>query len=418
MNYKPHPLIYAANEGFINTIRFAIEMNDAVDIDSLRYATEQVKCRYPYFSVRIDKENEDIVLAENTLPFVISESGDPLCLNSEESNYHLLAFAVKENVIYIDISHFICDGNGLFPMAKTLIYYYIENKYGADGIDTSGINLVTDEIKEEEYAYPYPDAPIEDNDALPIKPKEYDPFVFADDYFDDGGVYSYRLSVSQKDMMVYAKSNDGSPLSFIGVMMYKALMSLFPDTDKDVLFQVPHEYRAALGKPLSHECLARVMPVALSSKDVEKDVERLNTMVRGQIVIGSDEANDIEAINGMVQLGAYLQTLPLEGKKQMMIGVVGGTLEKNTFGISYTGRVSLDGMERYIHTIIAYAGENRFAGKIGTEIFCVGDHFSINLMQPGKNPAFKDAVVKAFKDCNISCELLGEGRYSLADMKL
>ena len=75
----------------------------------------------------------------------------PVCLNSAASNGHLIAFAWKERTVWIDISHFICDGNGLAPVVKTLAYYYVKNRYESDEIDTSSIRLVTDHIPEEEY---------------------------------------------------------------------------------------------------------------------------------------------------------------------------------------------------------------------------------------------------------------------------
>ena len=83
-------------------------------------------------------------------------------------------------------------------------------------------------------------------------------------------------------------------------------------------------------------------------KNKSMDIERLNTAVRGQIILGSDPAGDIEAINGMIKLGAYMRTLSMEGKKQTMLGAVAGSLAPHTFGISYTGRISWGGMERYL----------------------------------------------------------------------
>ena len=82
-----------------------------------------------------------------------------------------------------------------------------------------------------------------------MKPKKYQPFLFEDTLFDDGGSYAYNLQINQQDLMRYAKNNDGSPVSFVSVMLYKALMDLYPEMEKDIVFQVPHEYRKALGRP-------------------------------------------------------------------------------------------------------------------------------------------------------------------------
>lgn len=418
MKYQAIPLIYAANERFKNTIRFAVEFNEDVDPVSLRCAAEQVQKRYPYFSVKIEREGEAFVLAENDLPFVIAAGSRPVCLNSEASNGHLLAFAWEGRTVWVDVSHFICDGNGLAPLVKTLVYYYVEQRYGTDGIDTGSIRLTTDKIEEEEYLYPFPEAPLPNADALSVKPRAFHPFLFEDGLFDGEGSYAYHLQISQRDLMQYARSNDGSPVSFVCVMLFEALTDLYPDMEKDVVFQIPHEYRKALGRPLSHDCLARVFSVKLAAKDRGKSVELLNTSVRGQIVLGSDESADIEAINGMLQLGAYMQALPLEGKKQAMLGLVAGSLAKNTFGVSYTGNVSWGGMEKHIRDVHVYAGENERHGSMSVELFTLGDVFSLCLMQPGKNPAFAQKLIQAFAGRGIGCRLMGEERFLLADYDL
>ena len=170
--------------------------------------------------------------------------------------------------------------------------------------------------------------------------------------------------------------------------------------------------------PLSHDCLARVFSVRLAPKDREKSFEMLNTSVRGQIVLGSDESADIDSINGMLQLCAYMQTLPLEGKKQAMLGLVAGSLAKNTFGVSYTGNISWGGMDQYIRDVHLYAGENDRHESISVEISTLGDHFSICVMQPGKNSAFVQKLIQSFTECGIDCKLMSEERFHLADYKL
>ncbi len=418
MEYKVNPLIYAANEQFKNTIRFVLELTEDVDTDALQYAAEKVKIRYPYFSVKIRQKEESYVLEENDKPFVISLDGTPKCLGSAESKEHLLAFAKDGNRIFLDVSHFIADGNGITPVVKTMLYYYIEKRFGTEGIDPKGIRLVTEPVEEDEYLYPFPEAPLPEKEEMDLNRKEYDPFQFDDAFFDDAGPYAYHLQVKQQDLMRYAKSNDGSPVSFISVILFKALMELYPDTEKDILFQIPHEYRKVLGRPLSHDSLATVFNVRLSSRNRNMDIETLNTAVRGQIILGSDPAADTKVINGMVQLGAYMQMLPLEGKKQTMLGAVAGSLNRHTFGNSYTGNVSWNGMERYLRNVYIYAGENHFSGAIGVEVFTVGEFFSLCVMQPGKNPAFVNAMIQEFDQCNIRCAIEGEERYILADFMI
>ncbi len=224
MRYKVNPLMYAANENFKNTIRFAIEFVDDIDEELLKYAVSQVKIRYPYFSVCLKKDAEELVLEDNQLPFVISKDNRAVCLGSSESNYHLLAFSYDKNVISVDVSHNICDGNGIAPLVKTLAFYYIQKRYGDEGVDKGVIRLVGDEISEEEYAYPYPKEPIQSEDVATEQEFKADPLIFGRDFFSEDGIYAYHLQIPQKEFIEKAKPNDGSPVSFISVIFYKAML--------------------------------------------------------------------------------------------------------------------------------------------------------------------------------------------------
>ena len=418
MRYKVHPLMYAVSENFPNTIRFVLEFADEITPDSLTYSAAQVQKRYPYFSVKLIKESEELVLIENDLPFVVSENNKVVCLGSSESNYHLIAFAYDKNVISIDVSHGICDGNGIAPLAKTLAYYYIQDRYGSDGIDTSVVRLVTDDINEDEYAYPFSEEPFPAEGPLTLEPNETVPFLFAPDYFEDGGTYAYHLLIPQKEFLEIAKPNDGSPVSFIGVVFYNAVLNLFPDCEKDIIIEIPHEYRKVLGNPLAHDSLVRVMNVCLSPKAKNYSTETLNTMVRGQIILGCDEAQDIQAINGVIQLNGYLSKLSYEAKQQTMQGILADVIKPSTGGISYTGNIPWGGMDKYIKDVHIYAGEKKRSGGIAIELFTCGDYFSLCMMQPGRNPSIAREMIAEFKKNGISCTLRGEEFFKLPDFML
>lgn len=417
MEYKVIPLFYSAGENFKNTTRFSIEFKDPIDKDVLRYAVDMTKKRYPYFSVRVEKKGEEYVLVDNTEPFVISENNDAVCLNSPESNYHLVAFAFKDRIISVDASHFICDGGGVLPMFQTLAYYYIEKKYGDSKLDPSAFRLVDDPINEEEYAYPFPDEMIEDKDSKKYELDAPDVFVVDDSFYEGEGPYTYNIQLRQDDLMRYAKANDGSPVSCLSLALYRTVIKLFADNKKDIVFEIPHTFRKALNRFLSHDCLANVLFVKLPVSDADKTDAQLNADLRKQISSASDLSMDIQSINGMVQLGAYLNTMPLAAKIQTMQGVVGSSMQQQSFGISYTGNFPWNGLERYIDNVYAYAGERKHNG-CGLEVFVIGDYFSVTIMMPGKNPAFVEEFMRFFKERDVECRLASEGTYSLCDYRL
>lgn len=52
--------------------------------------------RYPYFCVELQKKNGQYVFIDNERPVVITDSLEGVELNSEESNYHMIAFAYQD----------------------------------------------------------------------------------------------------------------------------------------------------------------------------------------------------------------------------------------------------------------------------------------------------------------------------------
>ena len=100
-----------------------------------------------------------------------------------------------------------------------------------------------------------------------------------------------------------------------------------------------------------------------------------------------------------------------------MLGLVAGSLAKNTFGVSYTGNISWGGMEKHIRDVHLYAGENNRHQTISVEVFTLGDNFSICVMQPGKNPVFVQELIRCFASCGIECMLVSEERFHLLCQK-
>ena len=90
MNFKPNPLLYGASEDFYSSFKLAITMSEPVDHAALSEAVAKAMPRYPYFSVQVEKEGNSILLAHNSRPVPVLDSGRCLVLGSEACNGHLL----------------------------------------------------------------------------------------------------------------------------------------------------------------------------------------------------------------------------------------------------------------------------------------------------------------------------------------
>ena len=413
MDFKPNPLIYGANEEFFSTFRLAIRMKDAVDHELLSRSVEKVKARYPYFCVSPNREGEDLLLRYNDRPLPVFSDDRTVTLGSEDSRGHLISFGCKDHTIFIDCSHYLADGMGLDPLMKSLLYLYVSERYGAEGLETERIRMPDGRICDEEHAYPFPDV-VMDNEALGVLQKEPEDVYSLDPAaFDGEGLYAYYLHVPQKAMMTKASSSDGSPVSFLSILLYRALHRLDHDINKPVVAHVQHQYRAALRVPMSHHSLVSYVSVTLPPRLSKWDIEKQNTVVRGQVILKSSKEADIASVNRLIE--AFPSGSSFADKKDAMARYAEKSTRRKTFGISYVGKMDWYGLGRYVDDLHVYIGEKHTKDMLLIEVMTVGEDFSLTFMQSGKGEKYLNAFMDEIRSLQIPVRLVGEERYHLCN---
>ena len=413
MNFKPNPLLYGANEDFFSTFRLAIRMNSPVDYELLARSVEKAMVRYPYFCVYPEREGETLVLRYNKRPLPVFPDDRTVTLGSEDSRGHLISFGCKDRTIFIDASHYLADGMGVDPLLKSLLYIYVSERYGTEGLEVERIRMPDSPVCEGEFAYPFPDRMIEaeELDILPKAPEEA--YSLDPDAFDKDGLYAYHLHIPQKAMMAKASSSDGSPVSFISVLLYRALHRLDQNIDKPVVAHVQHQYRPTLQTPMSHHSLVNYIPVVLSPRMSGWDVEKQNTVVRGQVILKGGRDADVVAIRHLIE--AFPVDASLADKKEAMARYAEESIHGKTFGISYVGKMDWCGLERYVNDLHAYIGEKHTENMLLIEIMTVGEDFSLTFMQSGRGEKYLNAFLQEIRALDIPVSLVGEEKYALCN---
>ena len=401
--WKVNNLLYAAGPELVNTIRIGITLTEPVDEQALRSALSKAAQRYPYFAVRLSRRGEEYVLESNDLPFVVSPDGSTVTLGSAESNFHIFAFAYEGCRIYLDASHFFTDGNGMFPFLKTLLYYYLRAMHPDVHFETAGIALAGSEIpaaeaEDDPYpAEPFPEQPLgtlsrpETVVQLSDQPQGYE---------NAGGWTSFRFRIRQKDMMAFVSSVDGSPATFLASLIYKAIADAHPETELPLVCGMQHQFRQALGAPLSHMCHVNIVPIIYPDRLRGRDVEQLNTMARGSLILRADDMNDLLTVNAHIRSENRIRDMKLSEKRKYMRQVILDGIGVNTFEVSYTGRVPWSGLDRYILDV-APCFDLTLSGGLSVEIFSVGRDFSVNIMQRSPVTEYVDRFSALLRECGI-----------------
>ena len=263
--------------------------------------------------------------------------------------------------------------------------------------------------------YPFPERPIATEPI--ILPKAPDESYCLDcNAFDNEGLYAYHLHVPQKAMMAKASSSDGSPVSFLSVLLYRALHRLDSNIDKPVVAHVQHQYRPILRAPMSHHSLVNYIPVVLAPRVKEWSVEKQNTVVRGQVILKGGREADVEAINRLID--AFPSDGTFAEKREAMAHYAENSTRGKTFGISYVGKMDWCGLERYVDDLHVYIGEKHTKNMLLIEVMTVGDDFSLTFMQSGCGKKYLNAFIEEIRALDIPVCLVGEERYTLCDTVL
>ena len=418
MNFRPNPLLYGAHEDFLSSFKLVVTMRDKVDHALLTKAVNSAIKRYPYFSVSPQKNGDSILLRFNEAPVPVFEDGRCVVLGTEECHGHLLCFGCEDRRILLHASHFIADGMGISPLLMSVLYLYISEKYGTDGLDSRRILMPGDPVSDDEYAYPFPEEAVlkDDGEAQEISPESV--YSLDETAFDSQGLYAYHLRIPQIAMMDVANPSDGSPVSFLSVMLFRALCALDENIDKPVIAHVQHQYRAAINAPRNRHSLVSYVPIELSPAIKDRRVELQNTIIRGQIILGSEVEDDLRAIDRLVSVFPKGKCLSLAEKQLAMRQYIENSIRPKTFGISYMGKISWSGMDRYIEDLHAYIGEKSTPNMLLMEIMTVGEYFSVNIMQGGRGTRYVNAFMEQLERFDIPVSLVGEERYTLCNTRI
>lgn len=418
MKFRPNPLVYGAHEKFYSSFKLVVTMRDVVSHTVLSRAVTSAMKRYPYFSVYPEKIGESIQLCFNDSPVPVFQDAGSVVLGTKESNGHLLAFACEERKIILHASHFIADGMGICPLLMTVLYCYISEMYGTQGLCAERILMPNSPIRDEEYAYPFPDEPFQiEGNELPQKgsPKVYSLDAKA---FDKQGLYAYHLHIPQGAMMAVANPSDGSPVSFLSVMLYRAICSLDSQVEDLIVGHIQHQYRAAIHTPYNRHSLVSYIPAEFSPRMKDRRVELQNTIIRGQVIVGSEPEADLRSVNRLISVFPKDKPLCLDEKKRRMRQYVENSIAGKTFGISYVGKMDWCGMDQYVEDLHAYIGEKDTSNMLLIEVMTVGTDFSLNFMQSGRGTRYVNAFMEQLQSLNIPVSLTGEERYTLCDTKI
>lgn len=395
MNYYD-PMFYLCSDEMPFGIRIEAALTDTVDGDMLYGAVNTAIKRYPYFSMKIEAKDGELVTVPNGLPVKVFDGSLPYPLGSREVNYHIVAVSYTENKIDLYISHVITDGAGFSPFIKTVLYYYLCRKLNTE-LPHDSIRLAGEPLLPGETENPYPEERMETVPQFYAVPKK--------DFFrlTEGGyvtdtvqrVFSFRAK--ETDVMRFSHENDASPCALFSSLMAKAIWSVHPDETKDLVSAVSFNLRPGLGCINNYRMLCNAIMVRYPKKLSDSEVSKVCTCTRGAITVQSQQEDVLYyAQKKKERLEEFLSFPDIKTKRDILSKAALFDSVNNTFSVSYVGKIDYGCLGKYIKSIKNYTDGSTYKTAF-IEISSFDGWFYITLLQGFSCDVYYKALIDQLK---------------------
>ena len=426
--------IYASLESGVDyTVRLQVRMQDPIDGQLLRDALQKTEKRYPYFSVRLAKDEQQYYFEDNPAPVALLNTSRKITLNSSETNNHVWAVCYEEDKIFLDFYHGITDGTGVYMVLATLLYYYCNGRYGLT--ESTGIHTLEEPVSVQEtydpLARPLIDRLTKEGAISMSEDGLFGAFALprsgpreAFSIIHDGGANRiepmiYDIEIPERAFVAFTSSSDASPGTMVSLLMLRALDAAYPNREKPLIGSYVVNARPMLNAVGSyHNCISaldfvyegqlRAMPFAYQT-----------TAFRGITFLGSDEEKvqrNIAGFDWKVR-DILANCHSLEEKKAAFAQMRTAALRRHTSIVSYIGPWAFPAIGQYIEELWVHApsannclGElSAVNGKIGLSLHLCSDSenivdrffeelrendipYGVKAMAPNDVPAFAEPL--------------------------
>ena len=394
--------LYSTSRERPYVIRIKIRMRDLIEQEVLRHAVDITMQRYPYFCVELQK-NEQYSFIENHRPIIITNSLKGVELNSEASNYHMIAFAWKDNWIILDIFHGMTDGTGAYEIIKTLLYYYCSERYNIHFHSRDGIRLLGDFIPEEEWIDPViKSTNLPEPRQLDV-PKALNLMKTAGLTESPSGIV-YSVGISESEFMKFNVENGGTPGTMVSLFLSRAIAKLFPDNKAPIRITLCVNQRKALNAPLAHHSLVVGVMLEYEEKMRSWAITKQIKAYRDAVYAQTQEEIVLAGVAAQKKINQAILSKETDQERAGVVAYIDSFANQIlTAVVSYVGKANYQDAENYIRDFRLWTFKP--VNRILIEISVVNDMFNLDFVQPFTSPIYVNAFLRELDENGIEYDL-------------
>ena len=299
----------------------------------------------------------------------------------------------------------------MLPYVKSALYLYLSRKTGQT-FDPSGFRLPGDIIPESETGNPFADLNI-DAAEEPLYSKETvkDFYRLNKGMENDARLFCIKLSEAQ--LMQYCRDFDGSPNTFLAVILVRAMRRYDPSSEKTISAAVAIDHKAILGNHDNYRLFASVVELDFPKTRNLDDLMKSCTGARGQVILQAQPENSLWAMKQRKALYAKLDQVPLDAKTGMMAQAAGAA--RWSVSISYANSRTFGPLNPYIEEL--YLLTHPDVIDVGCEITCINHNFFVAFIQSFSSEEFLNVFLDELKSVGLNYEVIRKEPLRLCGME-
>lgn len=392
-------------------------LTEPVKGNTLRSAAEKAFRRFPYFARKVSVNKEGAYVFEScTKPITVTPDDHIVRLGTEETNGLLFAITYKGSNIYFSFAHNFCGACGMMRWLKATLWQYLTDM----GHEVDSISIMTTDtpMTPEECAEPdVPSLPTDQPVGNLVFPKDaFAPMLDYMEYMRDPNRVNgyYPIIIPKKELMQYARDNDGSPNSIISALLFKMSASVFPGETKFAA-KIACNYRADVGCPETYRDMVRQLYIPYDIRMKDWPIEKLSTMTRSRMYI---QMQPEASWNECRMVKAFRQAIDVQPDLYSKANyafehspTIHGT--PSTYFISYVGKVEWGGLAPFIQAVFTLT-----LGNIMIEINATEEAFCLSFQTVRKDRKYLDVFLKTLDEEGIAYKVGGVEERKLPEIVL
>ncbi|MDO4487645.1 MAG: hypothetical protein Q4B67_00945 [Eubacteriales bacterium] len=384
--------IYKMNGKHASGAGVFYELDEPVDFQIMEKAYLKAIRRFPYYMVKMGTNDEKIYRIWVDEPNPLRQDPVDYLINEKDNDGYLYRLSVNGNTVSFQFFHGISDGISLNNFMKLLFKLYFEEK----GEEVSMVTRfdIGQEVSEREYC-----DPLDEPAVCEVTPGSHERgtfYLLPEENNRDFRIFYFDCDAAK--LMDIVRTSDGSPNTYMAILLAESIAEVHPERDiEKIRVGITIDGKHFIGLSENHNPMLGISCFDYDKRAFSMDRTRLNTCVRGRLILDCDDVNIIPQIASPRKYLDYLKMMPTLAEKR---GLSARTyIPVSTASISYVGKCDMGSIEKHLNHVYTFS----YGDMPLLEINAVNGKFCFTFSSRADNICYMEKIREKIMEIGVEC---------------